>query len=86
MSRTPKGLKGVLWGRATSALGVRVKCHWCPVMLTYEVATVDHEPALATGGTPRQAVLACDACNQKRSQVTNEAVKAKRKPKRRKRR
>lgn len=82
MSRTPKGFKGVLWGRATTAAGFRVKCHWCPAMLTYQSATVDHEPALAVGGTPRQ-VLACDACNQERSKVTNEAVKAKRRKRKR---
>ncbi len=73
----------MLWGRMTSAAGTRIKCHWCPVLLTYETATVDHEPPLASGGSPRQAVLACDACNQRRSKTTNAAVKAKRKRKRR---
>lgn len=84
MSRTPKGLKGILWGRATSAAGFRVKCAWCPELLTYQLATVDHEPPIATGGTPRGAVLACDRCNQERSKATNEACKAKRRPKKRK--
>lgn len=84
MSRTPKGLKGILWGRATTEAGFRVPCSWCGVPLTYQLATVDHEPPLAAGGTHRQAVLACDARNQERSKATNEAVKAKRRPKKRK--
>ncbi len=76
---SPQGFKGVLWGRATSATGLRVPCHWCKVPLTYESATVDHEPPMAEGGTRRQAVLACHACNQERGQATNDRINAKRK-------
>lgn len=81
MPRTPRGLKGVLWGRETSAAGVRVPCHWCGEPLTYECATVDHHPPLAEGGSPRSAVLACDRCNQERGRETNDRVNAKRRRK-----
>ncbi len=79
MPKRPRGFKGVLWGRATSAMGVRVPCHWCRRPMDFTSATVDHEPALAEGGTSRGAVLACDACNQERSRETSKRLEAKRK-------
>jgi hypothetical protein len=86
MSRRPRGLKATLWARATDAAGVTVPCAFCPKLLTLAEATVDHEPALAVGGKPRQAVLACDACNQRRSKVTNAIVNARRKQQARRKR
>lgn len=82
MPRTPKDLKGKLWGRATSAAGVTTPCHWCGVAMTWEAATVDHEPPLAEGGRSRRAVLACDPCNQRRGAATNARINEKRKAKR----
>ena len=45
-------------------------CHWCRTPLTFDEATVDHEPPIAEGGTKEQAVLACYSCNQVRGQTT----------------
>jgi len=78
--RRPQGLKAVLWLRATAAL--RLPCHWCGEPFTYAELTADHEPALSEGGSPRQAVLACDGCNQRRGRETNDRLKAKQRRKR----
>lgn len=84
MPKRPKGLKAVLWVRATRSL--RLPCHWCRQPFAYEFLTVDHEPALAEGGTPRQAVLACEPCNQRRGQETNDRIQESRRQPRKKRR
>lgn len=80
MPRRPKGLKATLWIRATAA--VRLPCHWCRQPFAYAALTVDHEPPLAEGGTSRQAVLACDECNQRRGRETDARLKAKQRRKR----
>ena len=49
----------------------RVPCHWCFEMLTFDEATVDHEPALSEGGQLRCAVIACRKCNAVRGMVVN---------------
>jgi len=81
VSRHPQHWKAVLFSRAATAAGFRCRCSFCPKMLTYEEATVDHEPPLALGGSARAAVLACDACNQRRGQETNTACNKRRKGK-----
>lgn len=81
MSRHPQYFKGHLFARAASAAGFQIRCQFCAVMLSYETATVDHEPSLALGGRPRQAVLSCYECNQRRGQETNAAVNRRRKAK-----
>lgn len=80
MSATPKGLKGRLWGVECDRRGYRIPCAWCGRLLRWADATVDHEPALAEGGSHDSAVLACDDCNQERSRKTNERCNEKRKP------
>jgi hypothetical protein len=80
--RTPRRLKGYLFALAADAAGFRVPCAFCPAMLSYAEATVDHEPALALAGShPTKAVLSCDGCNQARSRVTNDIVNARRRSK-----
>lgn len=76
MAKRPRGLKAVLWARATAAAGVTVPCRWCGKPMAYAEATCDHEPALAEGGRSRQAVLACDGCNQERGKATNARLRA----------
>lgn len=59
-------LKNSIWHR-THGQALAVPCHWCKVSLTFDEATVDHEPPLAEGGRWTVAVLACWACNQRRA-------------------
>ena len=54
----------------------KVKCHWCPRMLTFAEATCDHEPPLSDGGTWNQAVIACKQCNLQRNRVHQRRKKA----------
>lgn len=80
--RTPRWLKPRLFALAADAAGFRVPCAFCPKVLAYAEATVDHEPALALAGShPTKAVLSCDECNQRRSKETNAAVNALRRAK-----
>lgn len=74
--KRPRGLKGRLW--LFAPVVECVPCHWCGVLLTYREATVDHEPALAEGGHPECAVLACHACNQERGRETQERINKRR--------
>lgn len=76
--RHPQYFKAFLFARAASASGFRLQCHFCPTLLDYTSATVDHEPALYDGGTPRGAVLACNACNQARSKIVTAKANARR--------
>ncbi len=75
--RTPRRLKGHLFALAADAAGFRAKCCYCPALLSYREATVEHVVPRAFGGHPtRDAALACDACNQEKSRATNAAVNA----------
>lgn len=80
MRKRPRNLKGKLW-RLTPIVEC-VRCHWCRCLLDYQSATVDHEPALAEGGYPESAVLACEPCNQERGRATNDRVNRRRKRRR----
>lgn len=75
-AKRPRGLKRQLWAAAVRVEAAR--CAWCPKLLDYRAATVDHEPALAEGGTPGGAVLACDDCNQRRGREVNSRILARR--------
>lgn len=43
-----------------------VKCYWCPRLINFYDATIDHEPPLSEGGERSKFVIACDECNQRR--------------------
>lgn len=84
MPRRPPGLKARLWAAATGH--IRLPCHWCRQHFAYAEMVADHEPPLAAGGTPHSAVLACVACDARRSKETNDRVNAARRGKARRRR
>lgn len=79
--KRPRGLKQRLWVTATAH--VRVACNWCGLPFAYGDMVADHFPALAEGGTPYGAVLACKPCDARRSKETNARVNAKRRQGRR---
>ena len=60
-------VKRAMFKRA-AALGP-VICRWCPVELTLETATVDHEFPLSKGGLdhPKNRVLSCGPCNARKA-------------------
>lgn len=58
-------LRNHIWFKTFGAVA-EVPCHWCGRMLTFDEATIDHEPPLVLGGKWRQAVLACKPCNESR--------------------
>lgn len=62
---TPRRRKNGYWfkhfGTAKEA-----PCYWCNVPMSFDEATIDHEPALAEGGRINQFVLACAKCNHAR--------------------
>ncbi len=72
MSKRPGNLrlKRRLWqevhGRDTR---LPVKCHWCPCLVTFAQATVDHVRPRSEGGGDAldNLVIACDDCNQLRN-------------------
>lgn len=67
--RSSKTLKRGIWFRKYGK-APKAPCHWCGVLLTFHEMTVDHEPPYSQGGTRRQAVLACNTCNQARGYGT----------------
>lgn len=79
MSRRRKSrpLKNRIWFETFGPVE-EVPCHWCGRPLTFDEATVDHEPPLALGGTWPQAVIACSGCNAKRGKVTCSIVRGER--------
>lgn len=73
----PKNLKAKLWMAATA--DVTRPCHWCGAEFHSDELVADHEPPLSSpGGTPHGAVLACKACDLKRSGETSRARNAER--------
>ena len=72
-NRSNRGLRNTIWYRTVGPVPL-CKCHWCPRMLTFNEATLDHEPALCFGGERGKAVIACWECNQRRSKEQHRAI------------
>jgi len=67
-------LKNHVWFKTFGPVP-KVPCYWCRRMLLFDEATVDHEPALAEGGSNRNVVIACSGCNHKRGIETYKRTK-----------
>ena len=52
----------------------KVKCHWCPTMISLNTATLDHVIPLHRGGldNANNRVLACGPCNHRRGHAMPE--------------
>jgi hypothetical protein len=57
-------------------LAVDPKCHYCPTILTYETATIEHLVPRSRGGTWMQEnlVLACAPCNVKKGNKPHDVM------------
>lgn len=79
LTPTSRRVKRAIWYR-TFGPSLLARCHWCPRLLTFNEATLDHEPPLAEGGSKRgvgQAVIACEDCNKARGRETDKRLEVK---------
>jgi hypothetical protein len=73
-----RGIKNHIWFKTFGKLK-KVPCHWCQIPLSFNEATLDHEPALCLGGNKRVGVIACKECNFARGKIQKELIESIRK-------
>lgn len=68
-----RSARGAVWYQ-TVGVAPTCPCHWCLRELTFDEATLDHEPPLAIDPLSRSCVIACRDCNSERGSALNAAL------------